>query len=44
MTAAGRMNNAISDDIGHDIHGVLGPIGLANASKPVHPSVERLAR
>jgi hypothetical protein len=37
MTAAGHMNNAISDDIGHAIHGVPGPIALANASKPTHP-------
>jgi len=33
MTAAGRMNNAIPDEIRHDIHGVLGPVGLANDLK-----------
>jgi hypothetical protein len=44
MTAAGRMNNAIPDDIRNDVHGVPDPIGLANTSKSLHPSVERLAR
>jgi hypothetical protein len=44
MTAAGRMNNAIPDDIPNDVHGVPDLIGLANTSKSAHPSVEHLAR
>ena len=30
MTAAGRMNNAIPDNIRNDVHGGPGPIALPN--------------
>ena len=42
MTAAGRINNALPEDIHDDIHGVPDPIGLANTPRLYIPRLSAL--